>query len=97
MTLVCVLDPVPHIFCSAYFCLQYLYSILSLCIGVKDLLQNISEKQGKQMNSHESAKDIPKFIEFFNVRTLCPIMLVQGQLKMDEAKYPIEYFKVFAH
>ncbi|RWW65680.1 hypothetical protein BHE74_00026998 [Ensete ventricosum] len=52
--------------------------------GVKDLLQNISEKQGKQMNSHESAKDIPKFIEFFN-----------GQLKMDEAKYPIEYFKTF--
>lgn len=25
-----------------------------------------------------------------------PIMLVQGQLKMDEAKYPIEYFKVFS-
>ncbi|CAL9198259.1 phosphatidylserine decarboxylase proenzyme 2 isoform X1 [Musa acuminata AAA Group] len=52
--------------------------------GVKDLLQNISEKQGKRMNSHESAKDIPKFIEFF-----------KGQLKMDEAKYPIEYFKTF--
>lgn len=52
--------------------------------GVKDLLQNISEKQGKRMNSHESAKDIPKFIEFF-----------KGQLKMDEANYPIEYFKTF--
>ncbi|CAL9098997.1 unnamed protein product [Musa textilis] len=52
--------------------------------GVKDLLQNISEKQGKRMNSHESAKDIPQFIEFF-----------KGQLKMDEAKYPIEYFKTF--
>ncbi|THU53853.1 hypothetical protein C4D60_Mb10t18780 [Musa balbisiana] len=52
--------------------------------GVKDLLQNISEKQGKRMNSHESAKDIPKFIELF-----------KGQLKMDEAKYPIEYFKTF--
>jgi phosphatidylserine decarboxylase len=36
-----------------------------LLIGVKGLLQNLSEKQGKQMNSPESAKDIPKFIEFF--------------------------------
>lgn len=33
--------------------------------GVKELLQSISEKQGRQMNSPESAKDIPKFIEFF--------------------------------
>ncbi|URE42133.1 Phosphatidylserine decarboxylase [Musa troglodytarum] len=58
--------------------------VSSYDIGVKDLLQNISEKQGKRMNSHESAKDIPQFIEFF-----------KGQLKMDEAKYPIEYFKTF--
>lgn len=62
---------------SAYFCLQNFYSIFSLCIGVKDLLQNISEKQGKRMNSHESAKDIPKFIEFFKVRTLCFYSLVR--------------------
>ncbi|XP_072953356.1 phosphatidylserine decarboxylase proenzyme 2-like [Typha angustifolia] len=52
--------------------------------GVKELLQNISEKQGRQMNSPESAKDIPKFIEFF-----------KDQINMDEVKYPIEYFKTF--
>ncbi|XP_042461799.1 phosphatidylserine decarboxylase proenzyme 2-like [Zingiber officinale] len=52
--------------------------------GVKELLQSISDKQGKKMNSIESAEDIPKFIEFFS-----------GQLNMDEAKYPIEHFKTF--
>ncbi|KAJ3683235.1 hypothetical protein LUZ60_013462 [Juncus effusus] len=52
--------------------------------GVKDLLQNLSEKQGKQMSSLESAKDIPKFIEFF-----------QDQINMDEVKYPLEHFKTF--
>lgn len=36
-------------------------------IGAKELLQNISEKQGRKMNSLESAKDIPKFVEFFKV------------------------------
>uniref|UniRef100_A0A1D1YH95 Phosphatidylserine decarboxylase proenzyme 2 n=1 Tax=Anthurium amnicola TaxID=1678845 RepID=A0A1D1YH95_9ARAE len=52
--------------------------------GAKDLLQSISEKQGRKMNSPESAKDIPKFIEFF-----------KDQINMDEVKYPIEYFKTF--
>jgi len=52
--------------------------------GVKRLLQNLSEKQGKQMNLPESAKDIPKFIEMF-----------KGQINMDEVKYPIEHFKTF--
>ncbi|KAJ4748646.1 Phosphatidylserine decarboxylase proenzyme 2 [Rhynchospora pubera] len=52
--------------------------------GVKGLLQNLSEKQGKQMNSPESAKDIPKFLEFF-----------KDQINMDEVKYPIEHFKTF--
>ncbi|OVA06800.1 EF-hand domain [Macleaya cordata] len=33
--------------------------------GAKELLNSISEKQGKRMNSVESAKDIPKFIIFF--------------------------------
>jgi len=33
--------------------------------GAKELLQSISEKQGRKMNSVESAKDIPKFVEFF--------------------------------
>jgi hypothetical protein len=36
--------------------------------GVKDILKNLSEKQGKKMNSSESAKDIPKFLELFKVR-----------------------------
>lgn len=38
---------------------------LYLDAGAKELLQSLSEKQGKQMNSAESAKDIPKFIKFF--------------------------------
>ncbi|KAG5525952.1 hypothetical protein RHGRI_032300 [Rhododendron griersonianum] len=33
--------------------------------GAKELLQSISEKQGKKMGSVESAKDIPKFLDFF--------------------------------
>ncbi|XP_002459137.1 phosphatidylserine decarboxylase proenzyme 2 [Sorghum bicolor] len=52
--------------------------------GVKDLLKNLSEKQGKKMNSTESAKDIPKFLELF-----------KGQINMDEVKDPIESFKTF--
>lgn len=38
-----------------------------LYAGVKELLQNISEKQGARMDSPESAADIPKFIESFKV------------------------------
>ncbi|XP_062231642.1 phosphatidylserine decarboxylase proenzyme 2-like [Phragmites australis] len=52
--------------------------------GVKDLLKNLSEKQGKKMNSPESAKDIPKFVELF-----------KDQINMDEVKDPIESFKTF--
>ncbi|RWR90202.1 phosphatidylserine decarboxylase proenzyme 2 isoform X2 [Cinnamomum micranthum f. kanehirae] len=52
--------------------------------GAKELLQSISEKQGKRMNSPESAEDIPKFIEFF-----------QDQINATESKYPIEHFKTF--
>ncbi|KAK4491227.1 hypothetical protein RD792_001960 [Penstemon davidsonii] len=33
--------------------------------GVKELLYSISEKQGRKMDSAESAKDIPKFINLF--------------------------------
>ncbi|KAL6329820.1 hypothetical protein AAG906_037532 [Vitis piasezkii] len=51
--------------------------------GAKELLQRISEKQGKQMNSVESAKDIPKFLKFF-----------EDQIKLDEVKYPLEHFKL---
>ncbi|XP_061988258.1 phosphatidylserine decarboxylase proenzyme 3-like [Rosa rugosa] len=52
--------------------------------GAKELLQNISEKQGRKMNSLESAKDIPKFVEFF-----------KDQLNLAEMKYPLEHFKTF--
>uniref|UniRef100_A0ACD5XID8 Uncharacterized protein n=1 Tax=Avena sativa TaxID=4498 RepID=A0ACD5XID8_AVESA len=52
--------------------------------GVKDILKNLSEKQGKKMNSAESAKDIPKFLDLF-----------MGQINMDETKDPIESFKTF--
>ncbi|KAM0921207.1 hypothetical protein ACQ4PT_007090 [Festuca glaucescens] len=52
--------------------------------GVKDILKNLSEKQGKKMNSPESAKDIPKFLDLF-----------MGQINMDETKDPIESFKTF--
>ncbi|EPS66941.1 hypothetical protein M569_07835, partial [Genlisea aurea] len=50
--------------------------------GVKELLQSISEKQGRKMDSPESAEDIPKFISFF-----------KDQLNLSETKYPIEHFK----
>lgn len=36
-----------------------------LVIGAKELLQSISEKQGRRMSSTESTKDIPKFVESF--------------------------------
>jgi phosphatidylserine decarboxylase len=38
-----------------------------LYAGVKELLQNISEKQGAKMDSLESAADIPKFVESYKV------------------------------
>uniref|UniRef100_A0A0E0CD78 Phosphatidylserine decarboxylase proenzyme 2 n=1 Tax=Oryza meridionalis TaxID=40149 RepID=A0A0E0CD78_9ORYZ len=52
--------------------------------GVKDLLKNLSEKQGKKMSSPESAKDIPKFLELF-----------KDQINLDEIKDPLESFKTF--
>ncbi|KAL7205930.1 hypothetical protein ACSBR2_018780 [Camellia fascicularis] len=52
--------------------------------GAKEILQSISEKQGKKMNSSESAKDIPKFIEFF-----------KDQINLADVKYPLEHFKTF--
>ncbi|XWS54460.1 hypothetical protein CRYUN_Cryun10bG0091200 [Craigia yunnanensis] len=52
--------------------------------GAKDILQSISERQGRQMNSVESAKDILKFVEFF-----------KDQINMAEVKYPLEHFKTF--
>ncbi|KAJ4716935.1 Phosphatidylserine decarboxylase proenzyme 2 [Melia azedarach] len=53
-------------------------------IGTKELLKSISEKQGKKMNSVESSKDIPNFVNFF-----------KGQINMAEVKYPLEHFKTF--
>lgn len=33
-------------------------------------MKNLSDKQGKKMNSPESAKDIPKFLELFKVQSV---------------------------
>ncbi|KAL1534305.1 phosphatidylserine decarboxylase [Salvia divinorum] len=52
--------------------------------GAKELLQSISEKQGRKMDSPESAKDIEKFISLF-----------KDQLNLSEIKYPLEQFKTF--
>ncbi|KAM0036310.1 putative phosphatidylserine decarboxylase [Helianthus debilis subsp. tardiflorus] len=52
--------------------------------GAKELLQSISERQGKKMNSPESAKDIPAFLKIF-----------KDQINMDEVKYPLPHFKTF--
>ncbi|XP_057965569.1 phosphatidylserine decarboxylase proenzyme 2-like [Malania oleifera] len=52
--------------------------------GAKELLQSISERQGRRMNSEESAKDIAQFIDFF-----------KDQINLDEVKYPLEHFKTF--
>ncbi|XP_057834340.2 phosphatidylserine decarboxylase proenzyme 3 isoform X3 [Cryptomeria japonica] len=52
--------------------------------GTKDLLQSISNKQGERMNTRDSAKDIPKFIDFF-----------EDRINVDEFRYPIEHFKTF--
>ncbi|XP_021276871.1 phosphatidylserine decarboxylase proenzyme 2-like [Herrania umbratica] len=52
--------------------------------GAKEILQSISERQGRQMNSVESAKDILKFVEFF-----------KDQINMAEVKYPLDHFKTF--
>ncbi|CAI9294337.1 unnamed protein product [Lactuca saligna] len=52
--------------------------------GAKEILQSLSEKQGKKMNLIESAKDIPTFLEFF-----------KDQINLAEVKYPIDHFKTF--
>ncbi|KAF8019993.1 hypothetical protein BT93_G0628 [Corymbia citriodora subsp. variegata] len=52
--------------------------------GAKEILQSISEKQGKKMATVESAEDIPKFLNFF-----------KDQINMAEVKYPLEHFKTF--
>ncbi|KAG9160148.1 hypothetical protein Leryth_015037 [Lithospermum erythrorhizon] len=52
--------------------------------GAKEILQKISEKQGRKMNSVDSAKDIPKFANFF-----------KDQINMSDVKYPLKHFKTF--
>ncbi|CAA3030919.1 phosphatidylserine decarboxylase proenzyme 3-like [Olea europaea subsp. europaea] len=52
--------------------------------GAKELLQSISEKQGRKMDSVESAKDIPKFVDMF-----------KDQINLSEVKCPLENFKTF--
>ncbi|KAL9405765.1 hypothetical protein Peur_002737 [Populus x canadensis] len=52
--------------------------------GAKEILLSISEKQGREMNTTESARDIPAFVEFF-----------KDQINLAEVKYPLEHFKTF--
>ncbi|KAL2254388.1 UNVERIFIED_CONTAM: Phosphatidylserine decarboxylase proenzyme 2 [Sesamum indicum] len=52
--------------------------------GAKELLQSISEKQGRKMECTESAKNIPDFINMF-----------KDQINLSEIKYPLEHFKTF--
>ncbi|XP_010483223.1 PREDICTED: phosphatidylserine decarboxylase proenzyme 2-like [Camelina sativa] len=52
--------------------------------GAKEILQRLSEKQGKKMNSAESAQKIRSFLEFF-----------KDQINMAEVKYPLQHFKTF--
>jgi phosphatidylserine decarboxylase len=52
--------------------------------GAKELLQSISEKQGRKMNSVESVEDIPAFIDFF-----------KDQINLAEVKYSLAHFKTF--
>lgn len=49
--------------------MSLIYNLLvdHLDAGAKEILQSISERQGRQMNTVESAKEIPKFVEFFKV------------------------------
>nr|CAD1824595.1 unnamed protein product [Ananas comosus var. bracteatus] len=66
---------------------QSKFGLALIDTGAKEILQSISEKQGKRMNSVESAKDIPTFIDF--------LRQFLDQIKMGEVKYPLEYFKTF--
>ncbi|KAJ4824416.1 hypothetical protein Tsubulata_033282 [Turnera subulata] len=52
--------------------------------GAKEILQSLSEKQGRKMDTLESAKDIPKFVEAF-----------KDQINLAEVKHPMEHFKTF--
>ncbi|XP_061948837.1 phosphatidylserine decarboxylase proenzyme 3-like isoform X1 [Populus nigra] len=52
--------------------------------GAKEILLSISEKQGREMNTTESARDIPAFVDFF-----------KDQINLAEVKYPLEHFKTF--
>ncbi|GAB2277675.1 phosphatidylserine decarboxylase [Dionaea muscipula] len=52
--------------------------------GAKELLQEISEKQGRKMNSPDSAKDIPQFVELF-----------KDQINLSEVRHPLDSFKTF--
>ncbi|KAI7738701.1 hypothetical protein M8C21_030803 [Ambrosia artemisiifolia] len=54
--------------------------------GAKEILQSISEKQGKKMNSVESAKDIPAFLEFFKARRFCRLFNTFNEFFIRELK-----------
>ncbi|KAH0867507.1 hypothetical protein HID58_074529, partial [Brassica napus] len=50
--------------------------------GAKEILQKLSEKHGKKMNTVESALKIASFLKFF-----------KDQINMAEVKYPLQHFK----
>ncbi|CAN6906017.1 unnamed protein product [Brassica oleracea] len=52
--------------------------------GAKEILQKLSEKHGKKMNTVESALKIASFLKFF-----------KDQINMAEVKYPLQHFKTF--
>ena len=58
-------DQVPNLF---NVCDTLLVLVILCGAGAKEILQSLSEKQGKKMNTVESAKDIPAFLELFKAR-----------------------------
>lgn len=52
---------------ATHSCIHSGFWIDLLDAGAKEILQNLSEKQGKKMNTAESAQNIPSFLEFFKV------------------------------
>ncbi|EFH42449.1 hypothetical protein ARALYDRAFT_495816 [Arabidopsis lyrata subsp. lyrata] len=61
--------------------------------GAKEILQRLSEKQGKKMSSVESAQKIPCFLEFFKAFEIFCLLL--DQINMAEVKYSLQHFKTF--
>lgn len=66
----------------------------NLDAGAKELLQNISEKQGRKMDSVKSAKDIPKFVDMFKAwwtRDINAIILLIHHVFSLSIFWPLEF------